>query len=94
MPNPPLDEVPAGIFDLDAKPTFDDVLAVRRGRMNRVAELIQCINVNELRRQVPSPNGGMTSAMSCLHVVFREEWWHDQYANRDLAILESNSSAP
>jgi DinB superfamily/Pentapeptide repeats (8 copies) len=88
MPNPPLDEVAAGVFDLDAKPTFDEVLAVRRARMGRVAEYIEGIGAEELNRQVPSPNGGMTAVMSCLHIVFREEWWHDQYANRDLAILE------
>ena len=60
MPNPPHDEVPAGVFDLDAKPTLDEVLAVRRERMDRVAELIEGIDADELNRQVPSPNGGMT----------------------------------
>jgi hypothetical protein len=88
MPNPPLDEVPAGVFALDAKPTFDDVLAVRRDRMDRVAEHINGVSADELNRQVSSPNGGTTSVMSCFHIVFREEWWHDQYANRDLAVLE------
>jgi hypothetical protein len=88
MPNPPLDEAPADVFDLEAKPAFDEVLAVRRERMDRVAELIKGIDADELSRGVPSPNAGTTTVMSCLHVVFREEWWHDQYANRDLAILE------
>jgi hypothetical protein len=90
MPNPPLDEVPAGVFDLDARPTLDEVLAVRRERMNRVAELVEGVDADDLRRQVPSPNGGTTSVASCLHIVFREEWWHDQYANRDLTILASS----
>jgi hypothetical protein len=88
LPNPPLDEVPAGVFDLDARPTLDEVLAVRRDRLSRVAELVRKIDAVELNRPVPSPNGGTTAVMNCLHVVFREEWWHDQYANRDLAILE------
>jgi hypothetical protein len=88
MPNPPLDEVPANVFDLDAKPALDEVLAVRRERMDRVAEHIKKINADELGRRVQSPNGGTTTVMSCLHVVFREEWWHDHYGNRDLAILE------
>ncbi|MGH8977156.1 MAG: DinB family protein [Acidimicrobiia bacterium] len=87
LPNPPLDEVPPGVFDLDANPTFEEVLEVRRDRMDRVAELVKGINTDDLNQQVPSPNGGMTSVMSCLHIVFREEWAHDQYANRDLAIL-------
>ncbi len=88
MPNPPHEDAPPGMFDFDAKPTFDEVLALRRDRMDLVAEHVKSINADELARQVPSPNGGTTTVMSCLHVVFREEWWHDQYANRDLAILE------
>ena len=88
MPNPPHDEVTTRYFDLDAKPTLDEVVAVRRGRMDRVAELVEGIDADELNRQVASPNGGTTTVMSCLHIVFRDEWWHDQYANRDLAILE------
>jgi hypothetical protein len=88
MPNPPHDELTARMFDLGAKPTFEEVLAVRRERMFRVAEHINGINADELSRQVASPNGGTTTVMSCLHVVFRDEWWHDQYANRDLAIWE------
>ncbi len=89
VPNPPLDEVPPGVFHLDARPTLDDVLAARRERMDRVAAFIADVDADELDRQVESPNGGATSVRSCLHVVFREEWWHDQYANRDLAILAS-----
>jgi hypothetical protein len=88
MPNPPLDEAPPGMFDLDAKPTLDEVLAVRRDRMDRVADLIEGVDAAGLHRPVSSPNGGSTAVMSCLHIVLREEWWHDQYANRDLAILE------
>ena len=88
MPNPPLDEVPPGVFDLDATPTFDEVVTVRRGRMDRVAAYLVRVDGAELNRLVPSPNGGQIAVRSCLHVVFREEWWHDQYANRDLAVLE------
>jgi hypothetical protein len=90
MPNPPLDEVPPDLFDLEAKPTLDEVLDVRRERMHRVAELVKGINAGDLDQQVRSPNGGMTSVRSCLHVVFREEWAHNQYATRDLAILEGS----
>jgi hypothetical protein len=88
MPNPPYDEVTAAHFDLDAKPTLDEVLTVRRERMDRVAGLVEDIDGDELDRQVPNPNGGTATVKSCLHIVLREEWWHDHYANRDLAILE------
>jgi hypothetical protein len=88
MPNPPYDAATSRHFDLEAKPSLDEVMAVRRERMDRVAELVEGVNAEDLNRQVPSPNGGTTAVMSCLHIVFREEWWHDQYANRDLAVLE------
>jgi DinB superfamily/Pentapeptide repeats (8 copies) len=88
MPNPPHDEIDIAYFDFDAKPSLDEVLAVRRERMNRLAEQVHGIDAAELARAVQNPNGGTTTVMSCLHIVFREEWWHDQYANRDLAILE------
>jgi hypothetical protein len=88
MPNEPHDDVPPGVFDLDAQPSLDEVVAVRRARMDRVAELVATINHEELDEIVVSPNGGTTSVRSCLHVVLREEWCHDQYANRDLAVLE------
>jgi hypothetical protein len=88
MPNPPIDAATAESFDLDAKPTFDEVYAVRRERMDRVAGFVGAVGVDELNRRVTSPNGGTTTVASCLHIVFREEWEHDQYANRDLAIIE------
>jgi hypothetical protein len=88
LPNPPYDEVTAGMFDLDAGATLDDVLSVRRDRMDRVGELVRGVDAEQLQRAVASPNGGTTTVTSCLHIVFREEWWHDQYANRDLAVLE------
>jgi hypothetical protein len=88
MPNTPISEGDADRFDLDARPSLDEVLAVRRERMGIVAGALHGIAEDDLNRQVPSPNGGMTHVMSCFHVVFREEWWHNQYANRDLAVLE------
>ena len=51
------------------------------------------------QRRRPQPAGGShrtavrVSVMNCLHVVFREEWAHDQYANRDLEILERDYGA-
>ncbi len=87
MPNPPLDDAPRDVFDLDASPSLDDVVAVRRDRMDRVAEFLSDIDASGLDRVVPSPNGGTASVRDCLHVLFREEWWHHQYANRDLDAL-------
>ena len=87
-PNDPQDEHPPGVFDLDAGPTLDEVLAVRRERMDRVATFLASATDADLARELRSPNGDMTTVRRCLLVISREEWWHDRYANRDLAILE------
>jgi len=88
-PNDPLDEVPEGLVDLDARPSIDEISVVRRERMDRVGALIEGAGPEDLQREVGSPNGGTTTVGSCIRVVLREEWWHDQYANRDLGVLEA-----
>jgi DinB superfamily/Pentapeptide repeats (8 copies) len=93
MPNPPIEEIPVGVFDLDASPDLEAVLLVRHDRMNRVSTYLATVTPEQLDAGVESPNGGNTTVRRCLHVVFREEWWHNQYANRDLAIIERHGSA-
>lgn len=53
-----------------------------------VGQLLRDVTDAELHRTVESPNGGTTDVLHCFHVVLREEWWHHQYAARDLAVLE------
>lgn len=88
LPNTPYDEVPPGLFDIEARPTLDQVLAVRRARERLVRDHLATVTVGELDREVGSPNGGTATVRRCFHVVFKEEWWHDRYARRDLEILE------
>jgi hypothetical protein len=74
-------------LDVDARPSLDEVLELRRERLARVAALLDGATDADLRRTVDSPNGGTTTVLGCLHVVLSEEWAHDGYANRDLAAL-------
>lgn len=81
-------------IDYGATPSLDDVLAVRRGRMDAVKETIAGLTVLELERMCIPPDapGHPTEAHSvleCLHVILEEEWEHSRYANRDLDVLES-----
>ncbi len=76
-----------GTFDTTARPTLDEVLAVRRPRMASVTAVLADNDTEELHRAVDSPNGGTTSVMGCISVVLNEEWAHDRYANRDLDAL-------
>jgi hypothetical protein len=79
-------------IDIDAKPTLDEVLAVRRPRMASVAELLADCGAADLTRTVASPNGGTTTVADCIRIVMGEEWAHDRYANRDLDALGAPAS--
>jgi len=87
------DPVSLGI-DPDANPSLDEVLAVRRDRMDAVKETIAALTREELERICVPPDapGHPTephSVLECLHVVLDEEWEHSRYANRDLDILDA-----
>jgi len=82
------DEGPEQGLDPDARPSLDEVLEVRRARQQRLGDLLATATDADLQRTVSSPNGGDTTVLHCIHVVLNEEWWHHQYAARDLATLE------
>jgi hypothetical protein len=89
MPNDNLGPWRGTAIDVDATPTFDEVLAVRHERMAMVARLLAETNQDGLVRTVASPNGGTTSVADCIRVVMNEEWAHNRYANRDLDVLSA-----
>ena len=74
-------------LDLAARPSLDDVLAVRRGRADRVRRLVAGLTPEELRRTCAPRDGGFMVVGAFQTVVF-EEWAHHEYATRDLAVLE------
>jgi hypothetical protein len=87
MPNDDPEPWRGTSIDVDATPTFAEVLEAREQRMASVARIIGDAHDDDLMRTVQSPNGGTTSVMGCIHVVLGEEWAHNRYANRDLDAL-------
>ena len=85
----PPDEARALGLDIDAKPSFAEVMAVREDRRAKVASIIDDLTVAELLRPCPDPHVGTPNVQTCLHVVLREEWAHNRYANRDLDALKT-----
>ena len=80
-------------LDPDAGPSLDQVLEVRRERMDEVDEVISGATAEELERNcVPPDSPGHPrkehSVLKCLHVILKEEWQHHRYVVRDLAVLE------
>lgn len=91
QPHDSAEEGPADGLDPDARPTLDEVLTVRHQQRGRLADFLETAVDADLSRTLESPNGGDTIVLHCIHVVLHEEWWHHQYAARDLAILETRS---
>ncbi len=91
----PWDEAPGweGIpWDRDARPTLDEVLAVRRERQAMVGGVIESLSDEQLASQVSRTEPGWPQIegfpfKECLQIVLNEEWEHRRYAERDLAAL-------
>ncbi len=89
----PADAAALGI-DLDATPSFADVMKVRAGRMALVRGIVDGLTDTELERictRAPAPGypEESRSVGGCLGVVMEEECEHHRYAVRDLAVLEA-----
>jgi DinB superfamily len=74
--------------DIDATPTIDEVLDSRRRSMRLVRDLISRSSTVDLARRCV-PREGRFQVVGALQVVIFEEWAHHQYAQRDLALLDS-----
>jgi hypothetical protein len=80
-------------IDAEARPSLEDVLDLRRERMGEVGQTIGALTAVELQRVCAPPDspGHPTRAhtvQECLHVILNEEWEHNNYATRDLDILD------
>lgn len=94
----PWDEMPdmPGIpRDREVRPSLDEVLTLRRERMATVREVIETLTPERLAGDTePVEAPGWPPSRSfpvreCLDVILSEEWEHRNYAERDLAVLES-----
>jgi uncharacterized damage-inducible protein DinB len=79
--------------DREVRPTLDEVLALRRDRMDTVQAVIDDLTEESLAALTePIEGPGWPPARSfpvreCLLVVLNEEWHHRQFAERDLDVL-------
>jgi hypothetical protein len=100
-PDLPWDEMPdtPGVpRDRGARPSLDEVLALRRDRMATVRAVVDAVTEESLRGHTdpvegpgwPEPVGHPVA--ECLRCVLTEEWQHRRYAERDLDALESRTS--
>jgi hypothetical protein len=99
----PWDEMPdtEGIpRDRLARPSLDVAVALRDDRMQVVRRVVDDLTDARLSETVVVPAGpGWPPAgeeftvREALSVVLNEEWWHRQFAERDLAVLEAREGS-
>jgi len=96
----PWDEMsprPGVPHDRDARPSLDEALDLRLAAMAVVRGVVDGLTDEQLdRASAPlvgpgwPDEGDSYTARDCLLVTLSEEWWHRMYAERDLAVLESD----
>lgn len=72
-------------LDLSATPTTDEVLAVRRERVDAVRDHLATLTDVDLDVTVDIRENGPHAVRDCLLTVIEEEFWHLRYADRDLS---------
>ena len=76
-------------LDLDLTPSLSEALAVRADRAGRFRDYLATVAATELERLVDVRENGTTPIQECILTVFEEEFWHNRYARRDLALVEA-----
>ena len=95
----PWDEAPGwdGIpWDREARPSLDEVLAVRRERQAAVRHVMESLTDEQLASEATRTEPGWPRmerflVKECLRIVLNEEWEHRLYAERDLTALEKEN---
>jgi hypothetical protein len=91
-------DTPAVPHDTEARPSLDEILAVRTERMATVARVLQELTdeqLDEMTQPVLEPGYPKSESFPvrrCLSTVVKEEWLHREYAERDLTYLEGQST--
>ncbi len=97
----PFDEMPdepSVPRDRAARPSLDQVLALRADRMATVRQVLagltdaQLASMTEPVTEAGYPEPESFAVRRCLQAIVSEEWQHRLYAERDLDVLESQSS--
>lgn len=89
---PDTDGVPR---DLAARPSLDEALVLRRDRQAAVRRYLDSLDDATLAADTVAvdapgwPESRSYPVRECLLTILNEEWWHRQYALRDLAVLEA-----
>ena len=95
LPHDEMPDEPAVPRDRDARPSLDEVLALRADRMATVGQVLagltdeRLAGVTEPVTEPGYPEPESFAVRRCLQAVLSEEWEHRLYAERDFDVLEA-----
>jgi uncharacterized damage-inducible protein DinB len=93
LPHSELPDHPDVPRDLQARPDLDEVLAARAARQATVRGYLADLTDEQLDGHttpvegLAAPGADSWPVRRVVHVVLNEEWWHREYAERDLDVL-------
>jgi uncharacterized protein YjbI with pentapeptide repeats len=95
LPHDEMPDEPSVPRNREVRPSLDEVLALRAGRMATVRQVLAGLTDAELAgRTVPITEPGYPEPESfpvrrCLQAILSEEWEHRLYAERDFDLLQA-----
>jgi DinB superfamily/Pentapeptide repeats (8 copies) len=98
LPHDEMPDEPSVPRDRGARPSLDEVLALRADRMATVRQLLAGLTDEKLAGLTEPvagpgyPEPESFAVRRCLQAILIEEWEHRLYAERDFDVLESRSS--
>jgi hypothetical protein len=91
LPNTGSLEFPWPGLDYSVKPSLAEALAVRADRAATFRAYLADVDAADFPRTVEVLENGTVTVLDCLQTVMEEEFWHNRYALRDLALLEQTA---
>jgi DinB superfamily/Pentapeptide repeats (8 copies) len=88
LPNTGSVDFPWPGLEYDLMPSVSEVLAVRADRATRLRGYLATVTEADFTRSIDVLENGPNPLVECIYCVFEEEFWHNRYALRDLALLE------
>jgi uncharacterized protein YjbI with pentapeptide repeats len=98
LPHSEMPDLPGVPRDLSARPSLDEVLALRADRMATARQVLADLTDVKLAGMTePVPEPGYPEPKSfavrrCLQAILNEEWLHRLYAERDFDVLDSRGA--
>jgi hypothetical protein len=98
LPHDEMPDLPGVPRDRSARPSLDEVLALRADRMATVRQVLTDLTDEKLAGMTEPvlepgyPEPESFAVRRCLQAVLNEEWQHRLYAERDFDVLESRGA--